>query len=382
MKHVILQLSFRLPFSWNGVKNYILEDAVLLFIWLLIISFIVLTVVILNRTIYIRTKKNQKLALKNNLEEKYFIYLSEIASGNYDDKALELMASNKETTLSLEKDDFTKSFHRRVLLKAILELHRNLAGESAYKLREVYLTLGYKQESLNKLNKKSWIHIVEGIQELNQMDIKDGYKPIFSLINHKHPLVRLEAILARIKMDICAFQLFDELNSDLTEWEQLRIHNAFAKLPNEEVPDFGPLLENNLESIQAFGIKMIAQFNQSKNEKSLIGLYSKSNLKIQLLIIESLAAIGSENSVQHIHQYYHKAEEELQLKMIKTLLVLSAEDEAQFFGQELNSSNYDIQLAAAKALANLKSTNDHFEKHEADEKLVPIIEHAKEWRKL
>ena len=127
---------------------------------------------------------------------------------------------------------------------------------------------------------------------------------------------------------------------------------------------------------------MIAQFNQSKNEKSLIALYSKSNLKIQLLIVESLAAIGTENAVQHIHQYYHKAEDELQLKMIKTLLVLSAEDEAQFFGQELNSSNYDIQLAAAKALANLKSTNDHFEKHEADEKLVPIIEHAKEWRKL
>lgn len=382
MKHVILQLSFSLPFSWYGVKSYILSDSVLLFIWFLIISFIVLTVVILSQTINIRARKNKKLVLKNTLEEKYFVYLSEIASGNYDDKALELMASNKETTLSLEKEDFTMSFHRRVLLKAILELHRNLAGESAYKLREVYLTLGYKQESLNKLRKKSWILIVEGIQELNQMDIKDGYKPIFSLINHKHHLVRLEAILARIKMDIQAVQLFDELNSDLTEWEQLRIHNAFAKLPNEEVPDFGSLLENKLESVQAFGIKMIAQFNQSKNEKSLIALYAKSNIKIQLLIIESLAAIGSEISVQHIHQFYHLSEEVLQLKMIKTLLILSADDEANFFSQELNSSNYDIQLTAAKALANLANSNENFEKHEANEQLVPIIEHAKEWRKL
>jgi hypothetical protein len=41
------------------------------------------------------------------------------------------MSADKETTLALNKEDFTKPFNRKTLLKELLSLQKDLAGEAA-----------------------------------------------------------------------------------------------------------------------------------------------------------------------------------------------------------------------------------------------------------
>jgi HEAT repeat protein len=383
MNTLSLILALNLPFSKESVQSGIESDPTLIFIWFLIIFFIIATVVILSATILIRKKKNSDLEKTNTLNERYHQFLSELASGNYTDKALEIMSADKETTLALNKEDFTKPFNRKTLLKELLSLQKDLAGEAAYKLREVYLTLGYKEESLKKLKSLDWMKRVEGIQELKQMDIKDGYQPLFKLVNDRNQLVRLEAILARMKMDVNPLSLFEELEDDLTDWEQLRIHNLLHRLPLQDIPSFLPLLDHKLTTVQLFGVKMVALFNQAETESLLIKKLGNTATKLNLHIVESLADIGSEKSVQKLHEIFEFAEEKLKVKIINTLYQIAGESDAQFFTNQLSIENYDIKLAAAKAIVKLQEKGDSVNVEELE--LVPvetqnIIDHARQWR--
>lgn len=145
MKYTADLFLLSLPFSKESIFSGITSDLKLLFIWCLIIFFVITTFIILTLTLILRRTKNKDLEKTGLLNEKYHQYLSELASGSYEDKALELMAADKETTLALRKKDFTNPFHRKTLLKELLILHQDLAGEAAHKLRETYLTLGYKK---------------------------------------------------------------------------------------------------------------------------------------------------------------------------------------------------------------------------------------------
>jgi hypothetical protein len=375
-------LTSNLPFSKESVIRGIKNEPQLVFIWCLIVFFIVATVVILLRTIYIRKKKNRDLAHTSKLNEKYHQFLSELASGDYTDKALELMSANKETTLALNKEDFTKEFNRKTLLKELLDLHSNLAGEAAHKLREVYLTLGYKEESLKKLKSFDWMLRVEGIQELKQMDIKDGYLPLFKLVKDRNHLVRLEAILARMKMDINPLSLFEDLEHDLNEWEQLRIHNLLHRIPSEEVPSFLPLIDHQLTSVQLFAIRMVALFNQAQAEKKLLEKLSFEYSKINQTIVESLSEIGSEESVKYLHKNFNESDSRLKTHIISTLMSIAGEADAAFFVSQLNPENYDIQLAAAKALVKLGSKGEELLDQQLELVSIEtknIIEHARQW---
>ena len=370
------------PFSKNSVQSGIESDTTLLFIWFLIIIFIIATIVILFRTIYIRKRKNKSILITSQLNERYHQFLSELASGNYSDKALELMSASKETTLALSKEDISDPFNRKTLLKGLLDLHVDLAGEAAHKLREVYLTLGYKEESLKKLKSFDWMTRVEGITELKQMDIKDGYSPLFKLVKDRNQLVRLEAILARMKMDPNPFSLFMELEHELNEWEQLRIHNLLHKLPIEEVPSFLPLLEHQLQSVQLFAIKMVALFNESEAEEKLLQILSFQFSKLNQVIIESLSKIGTESSVNLLHAKFETADNRLKSHIISTLMSIAGEADLEFFVSQLNPEHYDIQLAAAKALVKLGNKGQAVLQQQAE--LMPIetkkiIEHARQW---
>jgi hypothetical protein len=224
---------------------------------------------------------------------------------------------------------------------------------------------------------------VEGIQELKQMDIKDGYQPLFKLVKDRNHLVRLEAILARMKMDVNPLSLFGELEDDLTDWEQLRIHNLLHRLPLQDIPSFLPLLDHKLTSVQLFGVKMVALFNQADTESLLIKKLGNTATKLNLHIVESLADIGSEKSVQRLHKTYGNAEDKLKVNIINTLYKIAGESDAQFFTNQLSIENYDIKLAAAKAIVKLQEKGDSVNVEELE--LVPvetqnIIDHARQWR--
>lgn len=375
-------LIFDLPFSASSVENGIKSDPKLIAIWCLIFGFIIATIIILMQAVFSRKRKNRNDQKTSELNKKFHDFLSELASGNYENKVLELMAADRNTTLALSKEDISKPFNRTTLLKELLSLHQDIAGESAHKLRETYLTLGFKEESLSKLKKRSWVKRVEGIQELSKMDIKDGYHDLFKLVNDKHPLVRLEAILSRIKLDREPLSFLLELKKDLTDWEQLRIHGMFRKFHMEDVPSFIPFIYHPLDSVQLFAIKMCALFNQVAAEKELLSLLGSHDCLLNRTILQSLRTLGSELSVQKVHEQFSRSDEAIKIEIIHTLEGISGEDALGFFADQLNPETYDVQLEAAKALANLGEKGKKRLDEELDTLTVEvqqIIKHAKEW---
>ena len=374
--------SISIPFSWNSILEGILNEPKLIGVWCFIFICICSTLILLNKSLYSRRKKNSQIAKGKKLNQKYHLFLSELASGNYENKALELMAGEKETTLALNKIDFMEPFHRTTLLNSLLNLHRDLAGEAAHKLREIYLSLGYKEESLKKLKSRSWEKRVAGIKELNQMDIRDGYAPLFRLINDKNPLVKLEAILTRMKMDTSPLSFFNELENDITEWEQLRIHHCLAQFPIDDVPSFTPYLNHHLESVQLFSVRMCAIFNEVGAEQNLLELLNKETSELNLAIVDSLSNIGGEKAIHKMYSIYEHTSSTLKKKIINSLLKISGAEELDFFNQQLQAGDYDIQLAAANALVHLGEKGEQYLTVQAQNSasINRIVEHAKEWR--
>jgi hypothetical protein len=143
-----------------------------------------------------------------------------------------------------------------------------------------------------------------------------------------------------------------------------------------------PILGHKLPSVELFGVKMVALFNQAEAEDILLGKLTFENTILNKTIIDSLAEIGSEKSVNYIHKNYAVSHSAIKVKMIGTLLQISGESDAAFFAEQLNPEEYDIKMAAAKALVKLGEKGYEYlliENNTESEELEKIISHAKQW---
>lgn len=364
----------------QNITSLASQETILYYLYLTIFGFILLSLVFVGITIVRRTTHNKKQQQIDDLRDKFQMYFAELVSEDYEDDMLKMLDSTEEINLSLSLEDISNPIHRSILLEELLAANKYIAGKSASKIRETYLTLGFKEYSLQQLKSSDWQTVVKGIQALSAMDIRDAYTSIFELVHHSNPKISEAAMVAHIQLSSDPLAFLDNFKGILTDWHHHRLHHALNKLNFDDVPNFERWYKTDNESVKIFIIKMSGLFQQTHLAQKLARFLLSKSESIQLACSRALAMIGTEEAIQPLIETFYKTDNsQLKIEIIKTLQALASDEYLPFFEQQFNIENPDIQMAAAKAMnvIGLKSERRLEElKKNSNEDIQLLIRHA------
>lgn len=233
---------------------------------------------------------------------------------------------NKNYIKNFRRKNLTSKFYRDIFLASLIDLHKNIMGESSEKLRFLYVVLGLKKHSQQKLNSTSWQTVAKGIGEFAEMGSRKDSKLIRPLINHQNPIIRAEAQVALLKLENDApFSFLDELEEPLPEWQQMQLARAAQKADFIILPEFNRWLHKKEETIVIFCMRMIAQYRQYNASQQILDLlappYPSARVRKEIIIaIRKMELYDTEDKLRQLYNYETV---ENQLEIIKTIPVIA-----------------------------------------------------------
>jgi hypothetical protein len=214
---------------------------IIILLYLLLSILVLFLSILINRQIKTRQRKKYN-DLKNEYQE-------QLASFLFDDdvERIEFKGINKKT-------------NRQIFIDELMDLHNNLHGEAANKLKDLYFNLSLHKDSLNKFYKGRWDKKAKGLSELSQMDVKDANDKIKEYVNSKNPILRTQAQVAMVKLaEEDPLSFLDTLESELSYWEQVNIYDALI-YHQINIESFERWLDNKNHSVVIFALRMIGLF--------------------------------------------------------------------------------------------------------------------------
>ena len=177
-----------------------------------------------------------------------------------------------------------KKLYRDQFLKELIKLRRVYDGEIGKKLQEFYRASGLLKLSYEKLRSSKWYMKCEGIQELSEMEIKKAAPIIQEQTKSSNDTLKMVALIEVIHLKgIKGLNLLKDYDEPLNDWIQLNLLDSIKESEDqEEIPDFGYLLEANNDSLIVFGMRLITFFRQRQHLETIENLMGSPSRKIRM----------------------------------------------------------------------------------------------------
>ncbi|MFN2394149.1 MAG: HEAT repeat domain-containing protein [Bacteroidales bacterium] len=276
---------------WQRARSIYLDaplkvKSLLIILAYLLVSLIVLFVAILiNRQL--KTKKRRKIKeLKQEYQEQLadFLFNDEVES--------------------IEFKGIDSKMNRQIFIDELRFLHSNLYGEAASKLRDLYFNLDLHKDSLRKVYRKRWFLKLKGFKEVAQLDVKDANDYISEFVNHKNPIIRVEAQVALVKLsDENPLGFLENLKYTLSDWEMINIYDTLI-YHQINIESFEPWLENQNYSVVVFALRMIMLFKHVDAMPKVKQLLFHEHPEIRLAAVKALKPMESEEYISDLIQLF------------------------------------------------------------------------------
>ncbi len=321
------------------------------FFLLLFIFFIF--VLVFSRVIKSIVKK-RKIRIKKNLSEPISVYLF--------DEDIELAINNKNYSVvkKLFGDKYKKKGLRRSILKnEILKLHSSYSGEIAQKIELLFTIFDFHLEVGKKIKSQTWNVKANAINEAAEMNLTQYSAYILNLINYPHSIVRTEARVASVRFNRKnPFHFFHTLKYNMSEWDQIKIHNALTAYQNTDIPSMGKWLGFKNESIVVFSLKIIGFYNQFHEIDKVTGCLQNESFKIKMQALKTIGELNMEQSVPVLLDYLNdvKDNDKLLIQTLKSLAQIGLSDHTiENFEAYMELEDYDVNLSSCLAMKTSKN---------------------------
>lgn len=316
-------------------KSFAFINALIITIFLSILSMIILLVVILlNRS-------------KLEKEDKLRQYLA----GTYQSMIVDYLFSSINTDSFFEIA--SNKFRRQILIDQMIDVSVNLKGDTENKLQNLYLSLGLDEDSIRRAHDFRWHKKIKGFRELAFMNIKDANDEIRRALNSRNEILRMEAQIALVRLtDHDHFNFLSSLRKPFSLWEQITLHDLIIQhdLP---VPSFKKWLDVENPTVVMFALRMIREFKQKDAENEVKGLLEHTSPEVRRLAVQVAGDMDMRSTLDIMKRMYKTQDYNTCLEIIKSMgkmpdpsyigfleLVLDKEDDVQ------------LQIEATKAIEN------------------------------
>lgn len=299
------------------------------------------------RESFLRTRYQQILN-KVIVNEMY----SEAGGGN---KAFEFYMA--ELRLICENSRFS----RQVLINQILEIKKNLTGNSSSVLVKTFYEMLLFNDSLRKLKSFAWQKKALGIRELAEMGYRESMPLIIRSLNDNNQTLRQESFMALVRLEDRPLSFFAHYDRDISLWMRINIYNYLSKLDHRKLPVFSQWFNHRNMTVRLFSISMARQFKQTTSIPGLVDMLYSDNAKIVGLAV---AALGEMEAYQHRQEIVTLAShvwrfEKLAIRVVQCLGRIGDTDmDIPVVGKFLSHPSYAVRFEAVSALKKLGANGE------------------------
>lgn len=310
-----------------------------------IITYSIVALVVLTVYILLNRRRMEDIARrKNQLNEQYQDLLVDY-----------FFTSDKENEVKLELSRIANSdFNRRILINQIIDLGVNMQGNEKMRLRDLYLELGLKKDSLKKVYSRKWHKNIKGFRELSFMNIREANDRIIHFLNSSNRILRMEAQIALVRLsDKNPYEFLDFLEQPLSVWEQVTIHELLMQ-HNLTAPDFKQWFTSENLTIVHFSLQMVARFKQVDALPGVINLLQHEDDEIRKESIRTCGELGQVEALEPLKAMYPNESYENKTEILVAFGKIPDEKYLEFLNEVLDmEEDVQLQILATKAMENL-----------------------------
>lgn len=264
--------------------------------------------------------------------------------------------------------------NRQVAIDQLINTKKNLTGLAAQQIIAVYLQLGLKKDSLEKLHSRKWNHKAKGIYELYIMDQHDVTEEITQLANDNNEFVRAEAQTALTGfLGFAGLQFLDHLSQPLSEWQQLKLLDRLQAHAFTDLSQLDMWLTAINRDVVLFALKLTEIYQQYQMHDVVLKCLMHADIKVRRQAIKTLGAIPNDNTVQYMMLLFETEPIDNQLEIIRQLANIGSGSDQQYLQQMIAGKDERIMLEAARALAQVSDTEDMIDAFDLTGMLPPSI---------
>jgi hypothetical protein len=279
------------------------------------------------------------------------------------------------------KGELADPFKCEIFINELLDLHKNLSGESAEKLNKLYLDLGLTTYSIQKLYTNKWHIIAKGFRELAQMNITDANEVIAKYLNSEILFLRTEARLAWLRLNPSdPFSYLSDPHVELTDWGKI---NALATLVNNriEIPSFEKWLGSSNPEVLIFAMQMTGLFKQRSSIPSILTHLKSPDEFVREEALKVVRLLDVPEALVTLKNMYEGETYNNQLAIIEILSLTPDQSNMDFFEKVIQNGDQNQRIQAARGLLALGQAGwlkiEHLSKSNQYD-LINIITHVKD----
>jgi len=257
--------------------------------------------------------------------------------------------------LKIEIRDLLKSpFSKLVLTEILLDLQKDLSGDSRNRLYKLYQDLELHLDAFKKLSSWRWELVSKGILELTQMRVLAAYGFIKKFINDKRGVVRKQAQIATVTLKHEGISYFlDTTRYGISEWQQLKLLDVLRNFEDFSPPRFKAWLTSKNRDVVLFAIRLIKHYNQNDANKSMIELVKHRNDQIKSEAIQCIKDFGVFEALYTLKSVFRNCSVDIKLQILDTISSLGKVEDLEFLQTILNKeSNF---LVKSKAISTINA---------------------------
>lgn len=323
------------------------------FLWGLSYTFLTLTVIYFIGIFFLRNKIRSNAAHSKEKKMQFSPMISEFLF--YEDTN---DREEKKHYLNLKiqiRDVIKDSFDRRVLTEVLLDLRKDLSGESIAVLMNLYKDLGLHNDSFEKLKSRKWQVVAKGILELSTMEVKESYVLIKRFLNHRQSTIRKQAEIAVVNLNKDGISYFlDNTKHKISEWEQLKLLDVLRHKANFQPPQFSLWLTSTNIHVVLFALRLIRFYKQSDAEKSIITLLRHKSKNIQLEALDCIKEFYFTDALPMLKLVYTKARTNVKIAILDTIGEIGSDKDIEFLQKiKVQEKNFNVKNKVSSALNSI-----------------------------
>ena len=261
--------------------------------------------------------------------------------------------SSRERCVGDLKKIASGRFDRQILIDQMIDLSINLKGDIKDRIRELYLILGLREDSLKKAYSRKWHENVKGFRELAYMNIREANQRIIECVNSGNEILRMEAQIALVRLsDENPYHFLHYMERPLAKWEQITLHEMLIQ-HNLKVPPFRQWFDSENLSVVKFALEMAAWFKQQGVGRDVIRLLQHEDTEVRHTAIRVCGETGLKGSLPVLKRIYDGETYHNKLEILRTFARIPDARHLNFLKSVLDrEEDVQLQIQATKAMEN------------------------------
>lgn len=229
------------------------------------------------------------------------------------------------------RDSLKKPVFRKILSEILLDLQKDVGGETKKRLHHLYLELDLHVDAYKKLKSWRWQIVSQGILELTQMQVDDSYGFIKKFINDKRGIIRKQAELAIVSLRTEGIDYFlDTTRYAISEWQQLKLMEVLRHREHFRPPYFKSWLISRNHDVVLFALRLIKYYNQSDAAVAIIELVKHKDERIRAEAITCIKEFCLINALHLLKSIFWKSNIATKIEILDTISALGTEFDVNF----------------------------------------------------